>query len=56
MQAYDFQAGDSSDPFDDRPASADDIDLERVVWDPAYRCAVMGLLVSEPGSGMSGGE
>jgi hypothetical protein len=28
----------------DRPASVDDIDLERLVWDPEYRRAVKPLL------------
>ncbi len=28
----------------DRPSSADDIDLERIVWDPEYRRAIKPLL------------
>ena len=28
----------------DRPRSADEIDLERIVWDPEYRRAIKPLL------------
>ena len=32
----------------DRPGSADEIDLERIVWDPEYRRAIKPLLSPGP--------
>lgn len=33
---------------DDLPDTPDDIDIDRVVWDPAYRSAIKQLLRKEP--------
>ncbi len=41
-------------PRRELPGSADEIDLDRLVWDPEYRRAVRPLLEGEPESGPAG--
>lgn len=33
---------------DQFPRTADEVDLDRVIWDPAYRLASMQVLAQEP--------
>lgn len=40
----------------DLPRTADDVDLDRVIWDPAYRRAAKALLKTAPGKPATKGE
>lgn len=43
-----------NDHLDDAPSTAEDIDVERVVWDPAYREAAITVLARDTGRGRGG--
>ena len=49
MQIHDRRTVTAILALDETPDTADDIDLDRVVWDPDYRSFVRDLLVTDPG-------
>lgn len=51
MEYFDLRSPMTRLAREETPNSADDIDLDRVVWDPDYRSCVRDLLVPEPTDG-----